>query len=198
MADAFEFDEVISEPFLTEDGFLNPACMNALGAAIDRSPPPYERFAGNAEWVKPRWIFYHHITAALAKWAIRQSPYHMPEHLMEVIGYLDACLRRDVKWNVLGMAELSLCQISKLLHDILMDRGVTYFDAWNVPKKGPHETKFTSAYDGPQDPDYDFIDLHALLHNVCLDIRNEHRASDAFDVKFEKEWAESHPEESRV
>lgn len=167
--------EMIPEPFLTEEGFVNPACMNALAAAIDGIPPTYERLAGDPEWSKPGWLFRWQITASLAKWAIWQSPYHMPEHLMDVVGYLDACLRRDVVWNSIGMAQLSLVQINKLLHDILMDKGVTYFDVWNVPKKGKHETKFTSAHDGPEDPDYDFIDLHALLHNVCLDIRDELR-----------------------
>jgi hypothetical protein len=38
------------------------------------------------------------------------------------------------------------------------------------------------------DPDRDFIDLDALLHNVCLDIRLERRASDAFNKQFEEEW----------
>jgi len=196
MASAFEFDEVIPEPLLTEEGFVNQACLNALDAAIEKMPPTYERLAGDAEWAKPRGVFRGWITGALAKWAIRQSPYHMPEHLMEVVGYLDACLRRGVTWNSDDWAELSLCQVNKLLHDILMDKGVTYFDAWNVPKKGTHKTKFTSAHDDPQDPDYDFIDLHALLRNVCLDIRDERRRSDEFNAQFEKEWAESHPEEA--
>ncbi len=195
MIDESQFDEIIPEPFLTEEGFVNPACLNALGAAIENMPPTYERLADNPEWNTPRWLFHYHITAALAKWAIRQSPYHMPERLMEVIGYLDACLRRDVKWDAEGMAELSLCQINKLLHDILMDKGVTYFDAWNVAKKGPYQEIYATGLEGPGDPDYDFIDLHALLHNVCLEIRDERHRADEFNAKFEQEWQEKNRKE---
>ena len=65
------------------------------------------------------------------------------------------------------MAELSLCEINKLCFDILYEQDVKEFDAWNEGE--------------------DFIDLDALLHNVCLDIRLERRAFKAFNDKFDIE-----------
>jgi hypothetical protein len=182
-----KFDEIISEPLLTDEGFVNELALRQLDIAINNIPPTYERLAGEPEWNVPRWVFLDNITGAFAKWAVRQSPYGCPENLESVIRYLAACLARDVPWDAMGMAKLSLCDINLLLHNILLDKGVTYFDAWNVPKKGKHETRFFSVMDGPGDPDYDFIDLYALLHNVCLDIRTERRAADDFDKRFEEE-----------
>lgn len=186
--DNYDF-EMIPEPLLTEEGFINEACINALNSAIANTPPTYERLANDLEWTKKYWTFQHDIVAAFAKWAVRISPYAYPDHLIEVLGYLDACLKRMIEWDKDGMYKLSLCDINKLLHDILMDKGITYFDDWNKPKKDwrkDNKESFQEATD--KDPDYDFIDLHALLHNVCLDLRTEHREKDSFDEKFEKEW----------
>lgn len=181
-----KFGDVIDEPLLTDDGLLNPVAMAKLEAAIQAVPPTYERLAANGEWSIPNGLFRDWIPAALAKWAIRQSPYHMPDGLVSVIGYLDACLKRAVPWNADDYAALSLCQINKLCHDILMD--YKPFRLWNEPKRGKAQTQFVSAYDGPRDPDTDFIDLDALLHNVCLDIRNEWRAHKASDDEFERKY----------
>lgn len=190
-----QFDEIIDEPLITDDGLLNPVAVAKLEAAIDAIPPTYERLAGNEEWSTPRGLFRNWISGALAKWAIRQSPYSMPERLADVIGYVNACLKRDVSWNAGDYAELSLCRINKLLHDILMT--FEPFLAWNVPKKGRQQMKFVTAYDGPRDPDTDFIGLEALLHNVCLDIRDEWRADKAFDDDFEKRHPNTEKESER-
>ena len=107
-----------------------------------------------------------------------------------VIKYLDACLEKEIKWEMVGMAELSLCDISKLLYNILYEQGFSAFDNWNKSKKGNAEVQFVSRYSGQPDPDYGFIDLDALLRNVCLDIRMERRGSDKFNEEFEKEYGE--------
>lgn len=185
-----EPDHILTQPLLTEDGFINPACMSELEQAIKNLPKTYDRLASDPEWTVKRWIFRHDITGAFAKWAIRQSPYGCPDNLEAVVKFLDSSLRTAVKWELPprddGMAQLSLCDINRILHEILYEKGVSYFDAWNVSKTGKHATY---AFDGPRDPDTDFIDLDALLHNVCLDIRQERRANDQFDAKFEREWA---------
>lgn len=182
--------EMLSEPFLTEDGFVNPACMNELGAAISAMGKTHERLSDDVEWSErsKRWTFAHDIVGAFAMWACRQSPYAVPDGLESVCKYLHACLLKSVSWDAAGMTELSLCDINKLLYEILYEQGVEAFDSWNRCKKGETpEIAFSSRFDGPSDPDRDFIDLDALLHNVCLTIRDERRKNKAFDDKFDRE-----------
>lgn len=127
-------------------------------------PPTYERLASDNEWNTPRLVFLREITGYLAHWAIRQidqsdqTPF--PPGLEVAIGFVDRCLRPRFDTN--EMAKLSLCDINKLLHETLMQE--PFFLAWNDAKilKG-------------------WIDLHALLHNVCISIRDERRTFDAFD-----------------
>ena len=178
--------EFLSQPLTTADGFLNPACMNELGATIANMPKTHGRLSGDPEWEKKHVIFVHDITGYLAMWAIRQSPYAYPERLDEVIKYLDACL--TLKANKIKMMRVSLCEISKMLYEILYEQDVEAFDNWNKCKKGnTPDISFTSRYDDEKDPDYDFIDLDALLHNVCISFRNQFRIDDEFDRKFEAE-----------
>ena len=96
------------------------------------------------------------------------------------------------------MQKCSLNDISKWLYEILYEQGIEKFDNWNKCKVGnTPDIQFTSAFDGRRNPDRDFIDLDALLRNVCVEIRDERRKNKAFDDKFDKEWAESHPNEDK-
>ncbi len=180
--------EMLSQPLLTEDGFVNPACMNELESAIGSMGKTFERLAGDDEWSKSekQWTFASDIVGAFSMWACRQSPYGVPDGLENVCKYLNAAIKTAVKWDVNGMAELSLCEINRILHEILYEQGVKEFDAWNERKNGREGIGFTSVYDQPS-PDDDFIDLDALLHNVCITIRNERRTNAAFDAKFDAE-----------
>lgn len=182
--------EMLRQPLLTEEGAINPACINELEAAIAGMGKTHERLAGDAEWSEraKQWTFREDIVGAFAMWACRQSPYGVPDGLENVCKYLNAALKTAFKWDTSGMQELSLCDISKSLHEILMDQGIADFNAWNRCKKGETpEISFTSAFGDPGDPDYDFIDLDALLHNVCVTIRDERRKDKAFDEAFERD-----------
>jgi len=184
-------DGVISQPLTTEEGFINPACMNELEDAILNMPKSYDRLDGEDEWSikKDKWTFKHDIVGAFAMWACRQSPYGVPDGLENVCKYLNACLDKEFKWENYGMEELSLCEINKALYSILYNQGVTEFDNWNKCKKGETpDIIYCSAFDGKKNPDYDFIDLDALLHNVCISIRDERRKNKAFDDNFEKQY----------
>jgi hypothetical protein len=173
-----DFDEIIDEPLLTDDGLLNPVCLAQLDAAIKNMPPTHERLAGDGEWNTPRWTFLREITGYLAHWAVRQigcertydkTPF--PPKLENVVGYLDACIRP--RFDRQEMALLSLCDISRMLHEILMEE--KFFLAWN------DSTVLVN-----------WLDLDALIHNVCVSIRNERRAFDAFDKAFEEDWERDH------
>lgn len=174
---------------------LNPACVNELEAAIANMPPTYERLKGDSEWNTPHWVFLKHITGNFAKCAVRQSPYAFPENLEKMIGFLDACLQDRIKdWpkdkkhgkHRYIMALLSLCEINKWLHDILDD--MPHFKAWNLCKneKARCEIQFTTV-DTTHAPDDDFIDLEALLHGVCLELRDEQWL---FEMRLEKKIKE--------
>lgn len=185
--------EMLSQPLLTEEGALNPACMNELSAAMSAMGKTHERLASDAEWStqEKQWTFANDIVGAFAMWACRQSPYGVPDGLESVCKYLNACLLKSIPWDVNGLKELSLCDVNKILYEILHDQGVSEFDAWNRFKKGDTpEINFVSAFGGPSDPNRDFIDLDALLHNVCLTIRDERRKNKAFDEAFEKSKAQ--------
>lgn len=184
--DIFKDIEMLEHPLLTEEGFLNEACINELEKAILNIPKTHNRLAGEEEWNRKRITSKRAILASFAKYAVWASPYCCPEGLERVLGYLRECLGKEIQWEKIGdfvYSELSLCDISKVLYDILYEKRITLFDAWNEPKKDWRKEKLEGR---PDDPDYDCIDLDALLHNVCLDIRMERRANDEFDRKFEE------------
>lgn len=191
------FDDIpmLPEPMLTEDGFENPNFMPAFKAMLDNMPESYERLANKPEWNTKRWTFYREIVGALAQWAIRNisddgrdddlnvimlDPPPFPPDFEKVLGYVSSCLKRQfMKLNTCdlwyGMAEVSLCDINRMLHEILTIEEFKLFMDWN--------TKETMG-DA-------WLDLSALLHNVCLTIRNERRDHDRFDKEFEESWAKN-------
>jgi len=185
MSEGFDDIEFIEEPFLTEEGFVNEACINALNKAIKNTPRPYERFFNDPEWKVKRCTFKKEITGAFVKWAVRQSSYPCPGEVENVVSYLDKCLDNMVKWSQFGFADLNLCDINKLLYEILYEQNISFFDNWGEAKKDYRKTEYDTMGEAEKiDPDYGSIDLDALLCNVCLDIRTGRRESD----RFEKEW----------
>jgi hypothetical protein len=185
------FDNVIREPLFTEEGLINPVAMAELESAIGNISPTFQRMADDSEWTEKRFTSRKEIVGAFAMWACRQSPYGCPTGLETVCKYLNECLKTECEWTgkEIPWANLGLCDINKMLHDILHNKGVKAFDAWNecVGGKAPN-VSFTSRYGqgDAYDPDHDFIDLDALLHNVCITIRDERRRNDAFDKRFDE------------
>lgn len=166
--------EILSEPLTTEEGFINAASLAELEAAIKAIPETYERLAGDLEWSTPYPIILDEIVGALASWAIRQAN-GIPPGLPGVCAYARACLamRSDLTKFSDGIAmfeRASLCDVNRWLWEILGDHKP--FVQWN---------------DAEAMRGLNWIDLSALLHNVCLSIRNERRHAYAFDQKFERE-----------
>jgi len=191
--DIFDDIEMIPEPMFTDEGFDNPNFMPALNAAIKNMPETYERLANDPEWNTPHWTNYREVVCAMAQWSIRNisddgrdddlnvipldSP-PFPPDFEKVLGYVSACLKKQfMKLNtcdpLVGCAEVSLCDINRTLHEILTIEEFAPFMAWN--------TKETMG-DA-------WLDLSALLHNVCVTIRDERRVWDAFNKKFDEDWA---------
>jgi len=172
---------MLEQPLLTEDGFVNPACINELNAAIKNMPKLYERLANEPEWTEKQITTPDEILAAFVKASIRTFPAkknicNVPFGLERVANFLGVCLIKEIKWKSIGegfqFAYLSLCEINKLLFDILYEQEVSLFDNWNK-SEGPLGERW--------------LDLDALLHNTCLDIRQDRRARSEFDKKFEEE-----------
>lgn len=167
--------EMLSQPLLTEEGFVNEACMNELSSWIDNMPETWERLADNPEWNEQRWIYTSAISGYLAHWAVRLYR-KCPPNLVQVVDYVATCLRREFeKRDGIGdlddiMCQMSLCEINKMLWDILGELKV--FTAWN-----------TEEVMGEN-----WLDLSAVLHNVCLSIRNEWREDKRFNEEYEKQY----------
>ena len=161
--------EILSQPLLTDEGFINEACINELTAATVNMPPTYIRLKDDPEWNTPKYTSWREITGYLAHWSVRQidsdTPY--PPGLEKMIGYLSACIQP--KFDKFGFTDLSLCDINKILHDILMPEKI--FKSWNDEKVLPG-----------------WLDLDALLHNICVSIRNERREFDRFNRKFDEKY----------
>ena len=101
-----------------------------------------------------------------ACWAVRQSPYLMPENLEQGIEEFSKGLSRYIEFPIMTLKEL------REIIDIAI-KNSPIIRAWNVPKKGNPRFGVCSRYDRPK-PDYDFIGLDALArnisHSVWLDI----------------------------
>lgn len=193
---------MLEQPLLTEDGLVNPLCIKELESVISNVPKLHIRNQNDNEWNEKHWTFDYEILGQFARWAICLSPYHCPDNLEIVIKYLQACLRLELikldkedlyieKKSKQIMANISLNQISKFLYDILYEQDFKEFDDWNSPKNDRCKGKdllFTSRYDEEESPDDYFIDLDALLTNVCIGIRTQRREDKRFDEKFESEY----------
>lgn len=157
--------EMLREPLLTEDGFVNPACLKEIESVLKNIPKTHDRLSNDPEWSTPILTHYRDITSGLAHCAVRQfiddidksSPPAFPPGLEKVIGFLHACIRKYFDDH--GFAMMSLCDVSRMLYSVLYDQNVTLFDNWNKKEcLGDH-----------------WIDLDALIRNVCIGIRMERR-----------------------
>jgi len=74
-----KYDEIIQQPLLTDEGYLNPACMNELTSAINNMPKTFDRLKGDDEWnnKKDQWTLKKDIVGAFAMWATKR-PIHRP------------------------------------------------------------------------------------------------------------------------
>ena len=159
----------------------NPDLLKEVESVIKDTPNQQSKI-----WKEKRITFRKDITGALAWAAVRQSPYAFPQGLERVVGWLDACLKQDIKWDTFGMANLSLEDIRQILYKILP--GMKEFDAWNVPRKGKGNDIVFVATSIPKPPaDEDFIDLDAVIKNTCIQIRDQRVLFDQFNKKFEED-----------
>lgn len=131
-------------------------------------------------------ITLHCVQGHMAMWVCRQSPYQS----LGGVEVINAVLHEKAatEWTE-GVPSLlmrrfeSWRDLENWLHSAL--DGHEQMTAWNTPKIDTGAPfMFTSRYDTPT-PEYDFIDLDALLRNVARTSWAEMQKDDDFDKKFE-------------
>lgn len=119
------------------------------------------------------YVTNNQVIGTVAMWAVRQSPYPGgPHDLTMVLQRLERDIRED--FSVGGMMKKfdDWRDVEKYLSPKL--RSIPEYMGWNERRNGNNAAfKFVSRYDGPGDPDNDFIDLDALERNVAMSIERE-------------------------
>lgn len=115
------------------------------------------------------------ILGQIANWAIRQSPYTVPDELRECIEVLNS--RMEPEAMVLG--EMLYFEFQDMISMMQFlegkFKGVEQIERWNTPRNGKSSSSgfvFVSTNHSLH-PDDDFIDIHALIRNVANDCIRE-------------------------
>jgi len=128
----------------------------------------------------------------LAMWAIRQHPYHRPEGLFDLAEVLNnATLAWDCSTGNLNMKYFdSHLEVESFIRNALKDHPV--LEHWNTSQKDSGALFVScSRYDSPK-PEYDFIDIDALLCNVAHGVW--HEAKEQYDeTAVATEEKQQHP-----
>ena len=105
---------------------------------------------------------------ALACWAVRQSPYMVPDNLGEALLEFDAAFDIETKWPGSGQMERDFETNCQSLGSLVLAAfgKCPLIEAWNEAKKGSTDVVFLSRCGQPH-PDHDFIGLDALARNVA-------------------------------
>lgn len=112
------------------------------------------------------------LLGVIAKWGIRQSPYHRPDNLETVLDKVHQNVAETFVKADLGFVEFSdEEEVKQFAYKTL--ENIPEWVAWNDRKNGNDSPfGFTSRYDRP-DPDNDFIDLDAMVQNIAREITLE-------------------------
>ena len=115
---------------------------------------------------KERYIYKKQIVGCFTMWAIRQSPYNMPDKLVEGIQEFAETINQNIEVDTIGMCKItckdlkhSICNTIKLCPTVL---------TWSE-SKNPSTSEYlpVSPYIDASAADDDFIDAYALAQNVA-------------------------------
>lgn len=119
---------------------------------------------------EPTWLYLSEVAGQIAAFAVRQSPYLVPDNLEPVLRKF-----QESAWDEFGVAKDSKggmrqfqnrAELWELLWEHLLP--IPEVQAWNARKNGRDGAGFVSAHWSPPEPDDDFIDLDALVQNVVM------------------------------
>jgi hypothetical protein len=106
------------------------------------------------------------VVGHFAMWAVRQSPYLLPEELEKGIEEFDKTLHSNIEAGNETLIETTYRDLKGNIENTISNSKI--ISSWNVAKKGSGPV-FASAYSTPK-PDYDFIDLDALVRNIAQSV----------------------------
>lgn len=124
-------------------------------------------------WEEPVVVLEKSLCGIIARWAVQQTPYTVPEGLEEVL----AEVRKRFCADPLGVKSFGMRHriieadrehLHPYISGLLFDQ--PQVQAWNRPKIDDGSTmRFISAGDDEdaRDPDRDFIDIDALVQNIA-------------------------------
>lgn len=141
------------------------------------------------------FVLFSFLYGEIARWATRQSPYHAPEGMVEVLTQFQKNLvKRESENNPHEFPYPGFIRADKktLLHVLKVELLIIpQVQAWNERKNGNNSPfGFCSRYDKPN-PDDDFIDLDALIWNIarsCIQHDHESREQDRPRRWWEINW----------
>ena len=150
--------------------------------------------------VKGLLITTSELSGELAKWAVQQSPYTVPDKLAEAVTAFDAAWPyneempsfRCKEWESYQALYTELERVYQEIPEIM---------AWNERKNGRDGMGFSSRYDQPE-PDDDFIDIGALANNVARSVWADacefHDFNKAFDARHSQPIPDTMQDGDRV
>ena len=132
------------------------------------------------------------VTACFAKWAVKQSPYRVPDNLERAVGKFHEFIEQEFAEYICLQNEWIDGKISRKTWDstissIILNPNFLEVAAWNERKNGnKSQFNFICVYNPKPDPDNDFIDLHALARNIENETWHEGNIEDySTDAKIE-------------
>lgn len=130
--------------------------------------------------IGPLLVSRNDVLGELAGWAVRQSPYTVPDKLAEAVTAFCAAWPRAEHAQFDGVVDLDYTIKTTF-------RRVPEIMAWNERKNGRDGPGFVTRYSKQPDPDDDFIDLDALARNMAMslwhDAADEKQFNDDFDAR---------------
>ena len=127
----------------------------------------------------PRGVLKSVVIGHFTMWAIRQSPYLLPEKLHDAVEEFN----RALDLNGVYM-ELTYLELRKRVSAAISNSDIIL--SWNIAKSGHSGPVFISRYGDPE-PDDDFIDLDAMARNIAQSVWLEVCYDDGFFETLEIE-----------
>jgi hypothetical protein len=119
------------------------------------------------------------VAGSFAKWAVRQSPFVVPDNLAKAIEAVDCFVNSWTEGRIANgeyVVKMSCEEVRSRLERFFEDTPV--IEAWNHPKSGKEQPFYgCDRYGSWQSPEDDIIDLGALAQNIAHDLT----LSDVFD-----------------
>lgn len=140
----------------------------------------------NTKW---RFVGAKDLTAAIAYWAVKLSPYECPHNLVDAVRALthraEAMVLTKPTHKRFGFAKRTEKQIKLVV--LALIHGTPEVQEWNRCRIGKTPAIIaTSIYWGKPHPDRDFIDLHALVLEIMSDFRKAWALEDQENLEMAK------------